>query len=202
VQRLLHPQPVEQIGLGLAISASASMVNLVVSRILTRAGKRYDSITLQADARHLLTDVITTAGVIAGVGVVSITRLVVLDPIIALLVAGNILFTGARLLRQSYHGLMDISLPDLELTKIQDILKTYEAQGIKFHAIRSRSAAAQKFLSMHILVPGAWSVQHGHKIAEEIESEIRQEFSQIAIFTHLEPIEDPASYKDSLLEKE
>ena len=202
VQRLLHPQPVEQIGLGLLISASASMVNLGVSRLLARVGKRYDSITLQADARHLMADVITTGGVIVGVGLVSVTRLVVLDPIVALLVAVNILFTGARLLRLSYHGLMDISLPDPDLAKIQEILKTYEAQGIKFHAIRSRSAAAQKFLSMHILVPGAWSVQHGHKIAEEIESEIRKEFSQIAIFTHVEPIEDPASYKDSLLEKE
>jgi cation diffusion facilitator family transporter len=202
VQRLLHPQPLDQIGLGLLISASASLVNLMVSRILTQAGKRYGSITLQADARHLTTDVITTGGVIVGVGVVSITRLVYLDPIIALLVAVNILFTGARLLRQSYHGLMDISLPEPELAKIQNILKTYEAQGIKFHAIRSRSAATRKFLSMHILVPGAWSVHHGHKIAEEIENEIRQVLPQIAIFTHVEPIEDPVSWEDIRLEKE
>jgi cation diffusion facilitator family transporter len=202
VQRLLHPQPLEQIGLGLLISASASLVNLFVSRILTQAGKQYGSITLQADARHLMADVITTGGVIVGVGLVSVTRLAVLDPIIALLVAVNILFTGVRLLRQSYHGLMDISLPEPELAKIQNILKAYEAQGIKFHAIRSRSAAARRFLSMHILVPGAWSVHHGHEIAEEIENEIRQEFSQIAIFTHVEPLEDPASFEDSRLEKE
>ena len=202
IQRMLHPQPLEQIGLGLFISASASLINLAVSRILTQAGKRYNSITLQADARHLMADVITTAGVIVGVGLVSITRLVILDPIIALLVAVNILFTGGRLLRQSYHGLMDISLPEPDLAKIQIILHTYEAQGIKFHAIRSRSAAARKFLSMHILVPGAWSVHHGHKIAEEIENEIRQELPQIAIFTHVEPIEDPVSFEDSRLEKE
>ncbi len=202
VQRLLHPQALDQIGLGLFISASASVVNLVVSRILTQAGKRYNSITLQADARHLMTDVITTGGVIVGVGLVSITRLVILDPIIALLVAVNILFTGGRLLRQAYSGLMDISLPEPELAKVQNILRTYEAQGIKFHAIRSRSAAARKFLSMHILVPGGWSVHHGHRIAEEIENAIRQEFPQIAIFTHVEPIEDPVSFEDSRLEKE
>jgi cation diffusion facilitator family transporter len=202
IQRLLNPQPLEQIGLGLFISASASLINLAVSRILTQAGKRYNSITLQADARHLMTDVITTGGVIVGVGLVSITKLVILDPIIALLVAANILFTGGRLLRQAYHGLMDISLPEPDLATIQIILQTYEAQGIKFHAIRSRSAAARKFLSMHILVPGAWSVHKGHRIAEEIENEIRQELPQIAIFTHVEPIEDPVSFEDSRLEKE
>jgi len=202
VERLLHPQPIEKIGLGLLISGSASLVNLVVSLMLARVGKRYDSITLQADARHLMADVITTGGVIVGVGLVSVTRVVVLDPIVAILVAINILFTGVRLLQQSYRGLMDMSLPEPELEKIQGILKTYEAQGIKFHAIRSRSAAARKFLSMHILVPGAWSVHQGHKIAEEIENHIRQEFSQIAIVTHVEPIEDPTSFEDSRLENE
>lgn len=202
VQRLLNPQPLEQVGLGLMVSVIATLVNLGVSRMLSQAGARYNSITLQADAHHLMTDVITTGGVIVGVGLVSVTKIVSLDPIIALLVAANILFTGARLLRQSYHGLMDIALPAPELEQIRGILKTYETQGIKFHAVRSRSAAARRFLSMHILVPGAWSVQQAHTTAEEIENAIRQGFPQMAIFTHVEPLEDPASWEDSRLEKE
>lgn len=202
IQRLSHPQPLEQVGLGLLISVIASLLNLGVSRVLSRAGERYESIALTADARHLMTDVITTGGVIVGVGLVSVTGLVWLDPVIALVVAVNILFTGARLLQQAYHGLMDISLPATELTQIDDILKTYEAQGIKFHAIRSRSAAARRFVSMHILVPGAWSVQRAHETAEQIENKIRVGFPQIAIFTHVEPLEDPASWEDSRLEKE
>jgi cation diffusion facilitator family transporter len=202
VQRLLNPQPIEQVGLGLLISVIASLLNLGVSRLLSQAGERYESITLSADARHLMTDVITTGGVIVGVGLVSVTGLVWLDPVIALVVAVNILFTGAHLLQQSYKGLMDISLPAAELTQIQEILKTYETQGIKFHAVRSRSAAARRFVSMHILVPGAWSVQRAHETAEQIENKIRVGFPQIAIFTHVEPLEDPASWEDSRLEKE
>jgi cation diffusion facilitator family transporter len=202
IERLMHPQPLEQIGLGLLISVIASLVNLGVSRILSHAGKRYGSITLQADARHLMTDVITTGGVVVGVGLVSITRLGMLDPIIAILVAVNILFTGVRMLRQSYHGLMDISLPEEEVTKIEGILKAYEAQGIKFHALRTRSAAARKFVSLHILVPGAWSVQRAHETAEQVENKIRDGFPQMAIFTHVEPVEDPASWAHSRLEQE
>jgi cation diffusion facilitator family transporter len=202
IQRLLHPQPLEQIGFGLLISVVASLVNLGVSRTLAQAGKRYGSITLQADARHLMTDVVTTGGVIVGVGLVSITGLVFLDALIALLVAANILFTGANLLRQAYNGLMDVSLPASEMAKIRDILKAHEAQGIEFHALRTRSAAARGFVSMHILVPGALSVHQGHEIAEKIETEIRQELSQVALFTHVEPIEDPVSQEDSRLEKE
>jgi cation diffusion facilitator family transporter len=202
IQRLLHPQPLEQIGVGLLISVIASLINLGVSRILSTAGKKYGSITLQADARHLMTDVITTGGVIVGVGLVSITHLNILDSGVALLVAANILFTGFNLLREAYHGLMDVSLPAAEMSKIQGVLATYEAQGIQFHALRTRSAASRGFVSMHILVPGRWSVRQGHKTAEKIETEIRSHVPQISIFTHVEPVEDPISWEDSQLEKE
>jgi cation diffusion facilitator family transporter len=202
IHRLLHPQPLERVGLGLVVSGIATLVNFGVSRLLMQAGKRYESITLQADAHHLMADVITTVGVVIGVGVVTVTRLAVLDPVIALLVAVNILFTGARLLRVSYHGLMDVALPEPEMRKIQEIFKPYEAQGLKFHAVRSRSAGARKFISMHILVPGAWSVQQAHEVAEEIENKIRAGLSQVAIFTHIEPVEDPASMEDIRLEEE
>jgi cation diffusion facilitator family transporter len=202
IQRMIHPQPLEQIGFGLLISVIASSINLGVSRLLAQAGKQHGSITLQADARHLMTDVITTGGVIIGVGLVSVTGLSFLDPIIALLVAANILFTGFHLLRESYQGLMDMSLPSEDMTQIQDILQTYASDGIKFHSLRTRSAAARKFVSLHILVPGVWSVRQGHDFAEEIEKRIHQGFPQVAVFTHIEPIEDPASWEDSQLEKE
>lgn len=200
--RLLHPQPLEQIGLGLGVSVTASLVNLAISRILMQAGKRFGSITLEADSRHLMTDVITTAGVIVGVGLVALTGLQRLDPIIALLVAANILFTGFGLLRHSASGLMDVSLPKPEVDAVQNTLKTYQTQGMVFHAVRTRVSAARGFISMHILVPGDWTVQKAHHKAEEIESEIRKKIPQVAVFTHIEPLEDPESFKDSTLDQE
>lgn len=202
IPRLFDPQPLEQVGLGLGISITASLINFGVSRILAQAGARYGSITLKADASHLMTDVVTTGGVILGVGLVSVTRLNIMDPIIALLVAANILFTGGHLLRQAYYGLMDKALPPETITKIQELFKRYEKQGMKFHALRTRSAAARGFVSVHILVPGAWTVQRGHQFAEQIEKEIRQQFPQIVTFTHVEPLDDPISMEDTALEKE
>jgi len=196
VPRLIHPQPLEKIGLGLGVSIAASIVNWGVSLVLTRAARLYGSVTLDADARHLMTDVITTAGVIAGVGLVSLTGWQRLDAIIALLVAGNILFTGFKLLKHAALGLLDAALPKSDLQVILDILKPYESDGITFHDIRSRSAAARGFVSMHVLVPGDWSVQKAHDLAEQLEDQIRTSLPQIMVFTHVEPAEDPASLLD------
>lgn len=197
VPRLIHPQPLEKIGLGLGVSIAASIVNWGVAMVLTRAARLYGSITLEADARHLMTDVITTAGVIAGVGLVSLTGWQRLDAIIALLVAGNILFTGFKLLKHAALGLLDVALPKSDLQVILDILKPYESDGITFHDIRSRSAAARGFVSMHVLVPGDWSVQKAHDLAEQLENRIHTTLPQIMVFTHIEPAEDPASLLDN-----
>jgi cation diffusion facilitator family transporter len=202
IQRLAHPQPVEQIGLGLLISVIASLINLGASRVLAQAGKRYNSLTLEADARHLMTDVVTTGGVIIGVGLVSVTGLGIIDPLIALLVAANILWTGFHLLRHAYLGLMDVSLPNERLAEIDGVLKEYQSQGIQFHALRTRSAAARSFVSMHILVPSAWSVKRAHKVAEQVETRVRALLPQASVFTHIEPVEDPASWQDNELEKD
>jgi cation diffusion facilitator family transporter len=202
IPRLITPQPIEQLGIGLSISVVASLINLGAARVLTTAGKRYNSITLQADAHHLMTDVITTAGVVAGVGLVSLTQWQRLDPLIAIVVAVNILRTGFGLLRQAGAGLMDASLPAADIQLIQDILKPYDAQGVKFHALRTRSAARRAFVSMHILVPGEWSVQRAHHLAEEVERQIRQALPMIVVFTHVEPLEDPSSWKDSSLDRD
>ncbi len=152
--RLINPQPLEQLGIGLAISVVASLINLGVALVLMRAGKQYGSITLEADARHLMTDVWTTVGVLVGIVLVWITGWLRLDPIIAMLVAVNILYTGYRLLKRSGRGLMDVALPPNELASVKSILDSYQEQGVKYHALRSRQAAARKFLAVHLLVPG------------------------------------------------
>ena len=202
VDRLMHPQPLEQVGLGLVISVIASLINLGVSRILARAGRRYGSITLEADAAHLMTDVWTTTGVIAGVALVGITGWARLDSLVALAVAANILVTGFRLLRRSARGLMDATLPPADLEAIQSILHPYQAEGMTFHAVRTRTAAARGIVSMHVLVPGDWSVRRAHEVAEQIEAEIRERLPKVAVFTHVEPLEDPISWQDELIEWE
>lgn len=200
IPRLINPQPLEQVGLGMAVSVVASLINLGASRVLASAGKRYDSITLQADARHLMTDVVTTGGVLLGVGLVSLSGWERLDPIIAIIVAVNILRTGFSLVRQSARGLMDIGLPAEDMHAIQEILKDYDQQGMEFHALRTRTAAARGFVSVHILVPGQWTVQRAHQLAEQLEQQIRQRLPKIAVFTHIEPLEDPVSFEDNRMD--
>jgi cation diffusion facilitator family transporter len=199
--RLLNPVPLEQVGLGIAVSAAASVINLVVARVLLSAGKRYNSITLEADARHLMTDVWTTVGVLVGIALVSLTGFLRLDPIIALLVAVNIIFTGYRLLVRSGRGLMDVALPAEETAKVTSILDSYEGKGVRYHALRSRQAAARKFMVVHLLVPGVWTVSQGHQLAEQVEREIMRTIPNSNIATHVEPIEDPASLADADLDR-
>ena len=199
--RLVNPVPLEQVGLGLLISIIASLINLGVSIVLMRASKRYNSITLEADARHLLTDVWTTGGVLIGIALVGLTGFVRLDPLIALAVAVNILFTGYRLLVRSGRGLMDAALPAEETAKVKSILDCYRTEGISYHSLRSRQAAARKFLVVHILVPGDWTVRKGHQIAEEIERRVIATVSHSSIVTHIEPIDDPISQEDISLDR-
>jgi len=201
IPRLIHPTPLEQLGLGLIVSTAASLINLGVALVLMRAGKRYNSITLEADGRHLMTDVWTTAGVLVGIALVWLTGYERLDPIIALIVAINILFTGYRLLARSGRGLMDAALPPEETAAVKSILDSYQSKGVRYHALRSRRAAARNFLVVHILVPGDWTVRHGHQIAEQIETEVLRTIPNSNIATHIEPVEDPASFQDANIER-
>ncbi len=201
VLRLIHPEPIEQVGIGLIIAAAASALNFGVAQILRRAGEEYDSVTLQADSKHLMTDVWTSVGVIVGVGAVGLTGWDWLDPVIALIVAVNILWTGFQLVRRAVLGLMDTALPPEELGRVMTILDDYKKQGVQFHALRSRQAGARRFVSMHVLVPGDWSIQRGHQLLEQIEADIRKEFPAITVFTHIEPISDPVSYDDTKLDR-
>jgi len=202
VNRLINPQAITDVGVGLAISAAASVINLAVGQRLSRVGRAQRSITLEADGRHLITDVWTSVGVILGVAAVALTGWERLDPIIALAVAANILLTGARLVRRSASGLMDRSLSHEELAQIRQVLEPFEVGGRRFHALRTRQAGRQAFISVHVLVPGAWTVQRGHDEAERIEAALRERLPYATVFTHLEPIEDPRSFDDIALERD
>jgi cation diffusion facilitator family transporter len=201
ILRLLAPHALEQVGWGVLVSTGASLVNFGVARVLLRAGKRYHSIALEADAHHLLTDVWTTAGVLVAVGLVAFTGWNILDPIIALVVAAQIVWTGIQLIRRSALGLLDTALAAEEQGKLREVLARHEGPELQFHAVRTRQAASRRFVSMHILVPGGWTVRRGHELAEQIESEVRAVIDNATVFTHLEAIEDPASFQDQGLDR-
>jgi cation diffusion facilitator family transporter len=199
--RLLDPRPIERIAVGAGIAVAASLINLLVARTLFRAGRAYQSITLEADAHHLMTDVWTSAGVVVGVSAAALTGWQRLDPIIAILVALNIMRTGVKILRRSLMGLLDTAIPEDLQHKISEILVRHASDGVRFHALRTRQAGAWRFIDFHVLVPGNWSVQRGHDLLERIEEEVRAAVPNSTVFTHLEPIEDPASFADVGLER-
>lgn len=201
VGRLLNPQALESVGPGLAVSVVASLINLVTARTLMKVGRQHSSITLEADAHHLLTDVWTSVGVIGGVALVWLTGWLWLDPVIALLVAANIVWTGWQLLHRSASGLMDASIPEEQLKSVEAVLEGYRRQGLDFHALRTRQAGMRAFITLHVLVPGAWTVQQGHDRLEQIEADIRRAVPCSHVTTHLEPLEDPLSLFDEPLDR-
>ncbi|MHB1168343.1 MAG: cation diffusion facilitator family transporter [Longimicrobiales bacterium] len=200
-QRLLDPHPVRELTAGATIALVASAINLFVARVLLRAARRHGSIALEADAKHLMTDVWTSIGVVIGLAGAALTGWDILDPLLALAVTGNILYIGISLLRRSAMGLLDTSLSSEMRTRILDVLDEYETHGVHYHALRTRRAGARRFISFHVLVPGEWTVQQGHDLLEVIEERIRNAVPNSTVFTHLEPIEDPVSFQDTRLER-
>lgn len=201
VDRLMHPQPLARIDLGVALSLAASAINFAVARVLLRAARRHRSIALEADAKHLMTDVWTSIGVAVAVGLVALTGWSVLDPLIALAVAVNIVVTGFSLVRRSATGLLDRALPDDERARIEGILDELRADGIEWHALRTRAAAGRSFVSLHLLVPGDWSVKRAHDVADRVERQIAQALPGANVISHIEPSDDPASYSDMGLDR-
>jgi cation diffusion facilitator family transporter len=199
--RLMDPQPLHNVGIGLSITLIAAAINGGVALVILRAGRRLRSITLQADAQHLLTDVWTSLGVVLGIATVQLTGWLVLDPLIGLLVTANILWTGVRLLRDTAQGLLDRALPPEDRKVISRVLSRYEEKGIKFHALRTRASGPRRFISMHVLVPGEWTVQQGHDLSEQIEKDLAEALPQSTFFIHIEPSEDPASFADQTLDR-
>lgn len=202
VPRLLDPRPLESVGVGLVVSCAASLVNLVVARILLGVGKRHRSITLEADGHHLMTDVWTSVGVVAGVGLVAITKQPVLDAVVAILVALNIVWTGGRLLVRSAMGLLDASVSKDERAAIEAVLLGLaETEGIEWHALRTRQSGSRRFITVHLLVPGKWNVKKGHDLCERVERELRATGPKTTVMTHLEPLEDDISHHDTGLDR-
>ena len=197
--RLIEPQPIEAFGAGLVISLAATSINLGVALVLLRASKKFHSVALEADAHHLLTDVWTSIGIVAGVGAIVLTGWLILDPLIAIAVAVYIVWAGIGVMRRSVWGLMDRSLPETELESIRAILEPYRSRGMDYHALRTRRAGRRRLVELHLLVPGELSVREGHRVADEIEEKIRGALPGTGVLTHMEPIEDPASYRDQEL---
>ncbi len=196
IQRLIQPQPLESLGIGVAISLVAAAINGAVGLVLIRAGNRNRSITLRADGKHLMTDVYTSVGVAVAIGLVALTGWVILDPLIGIAVGINILFAGYGLIKESSAGLMDISLPKEANNRLRAILDSHTSDSVAFHAMRTRESGTRQFMEMHMLVPGDWTVQRGHDAMEDLIEEIRAEFPDLWVTGHLEPIEDPRSYED------
>ncbi len=201
IGRLMDPQPLDAVGVGLVVSAVASVVNLLVARLLLKAGCEHQSITLEADAHHLMTDVWTSVGVILGVGLVALSGWNWLDPTIALLVAANIVWTGWQLMRRSASGLMDIALPPEQKRLITQVFDRYVEHGIAYHALRTRQSGRRSFISFHALVPGRWTVQEAHDWVERIEGDLRMSIPNCHITAHVEPIDDPCSMDDQSLDR-
>ena len=197
IPRVIHPQSLENLGIGLLVAVGASVINLVVALILLKNGRKNNSITLEADGKHLMTDVYTSAGVFIGIGLVNLTGWLVLDGIVAIGVALNILWTGYQLMRRSAMGLLDSGIPEAELSKIIKALEPLKSQNIEYHSLLTRQAGQRKFISLHVLMPGQQTIQEGHNTVEKIEKDIRNLFKvPVTVFTHLEPKEDPLSMLD------
>lgn len=188
IGRLMKPEPLEQLGIGLAISVLASLLNLGVGLALLRAGRAHRSITLEADGKHLLTDVWTSVGVLVGIGLVALTGWVPLDPIVAIGVGINILFTGYKLVRRSVVGLLDAALPEDELAIVSAVLAhTCADPTVEVTELRTRESGRQRFVYATLEVPGSWTVQHSHDIADEVEAAVDAALPGTITFIHIEP---------------
>jgi cation diffusion facilitator family transporter len=196
IPRLMHPQPLEQVSAGLALSVLAAIANAACAWVMLCAARQHRSITLEADARHLLTDVWTSAGVFVGVVLVQWTGWLRLDPLLAFAVAIQILWTGWHLMARSFEGLMDRAVPEADRAAIVGVLGTLRGRGGDYHALRTRIAGAKSFVDVHVLLPGGMSIQEGHDLVEHLENEIRSKLPHVEVLTHLEPLEDPKSWDD------
>lgn len=191
-----HPQPLEELGWGVGLTGLASVINGVVAAVLFRAGRQHDSVALRADAEHLMTDVWTSVAVVAGVALVGLTGWFWVDPLLGAALSLHVFWAGWKLLRQAWRGLMDARFPEEELAAVREVLDLWKAKGVQYHALRTRRAGARRFMSVHLLVPGAWTVAAAHTMAEEIEGRLRERVPRLTVVTHLEPLEDPASWDD------
>lgn len=187
IRRFVVPEPVEEIGWGLVLASLTTVINLVVGLVLIRKGRQYRSITLEADGKHLMTDVWTTIGVIAGIVLLFLTGWQWIDPLIALLVGINILWTGGKLIRRSVVGLLDAALPDEEVAIIHEALHSITGTHVDVTQVLTRESGRQRFVQTTVVVPGDWSVARSHQLADEIEQVIEKALPGTTTVVHIEP---------------
>ena len=199
IERLIHLKELDKLELGSLLSFVASIVNLFVARMLIRVGRETNSIILEADGQHLMTDVWTSFGVLLGLGLVWLTGWVWLDPVVAMVVAANIVWTAWDLIARSFNGLMDHALPEEEQQAVRSAIEVLLQPGLHFHALRTRQAGARKFVDFHLLVPGHWTVQEAHDFTERIEDAVRKALPGAEVTVHIEPIEAESAWHDSAL---
>jgi cation diffusion facilitator family transporter len=199
VHRLVNPAPLENLGIGAAVALVASAINFGVSRIMLRVARQEDSIALEADAHHLMTDVWTSVGVVGGILVVGATGWQVLDPLIAIVVAVNIIWMGVQLLRRSTAGLMDVTLPGEEVAVIQSAINHVAGAETPYHALRTRKSGSRRFIDFHLLLPGQTTVQASHDLVSQIETAIEHELPNTYVTIHVEPREDAASWDGDIV---
>ncbi len=196
VNRLLHPEPLESLGIGLLISLTATLVNGAVGLLLLRVGRRERSVTLVADGKHLMTDVWTSAGVLVGVALVAITGWLPLDSLVAIAVAINILVVGTRLVTSSTSSLLDRALGEDDVAAVTEVLHRHRTDEVSFHGLQTRESGRERYVAFHVLVPGAWTVARAHDLVETVEAEIRESLDGVHVQTHIEPREDERAYGD------
>lgn len=199
IDRLVQPRELVELELGAVLSAGASLINLAVARLLIRVGKRTQSIILEADGHHLMTDVWTSFGIIVGIVLVQQTGWTILDPLLALAVAGLIVWTSVGLLIRSFNGLMDHALPEDEQVIVRSAIRALLRPGLHYHALRTRQAGTRKFVDFHLLVPGSWTVKEAHDFTELVEAAVKQALPGAEVTVHIEPIEAEIAWHDSEL---
>jgi cation diffusion facilitator family transporter len=201
INRIYHPRLLQELNIGMVLSLLATLINFITARTLLFYGRKHNSITLEADARHLMTDVWTTIGIIIAVLLVKFTNWQIIDPLIAMLVALSIIYTGAKLIIRSTDGLMDTKLSEKEMILIRNILNRYKEQGIDYHALYTRQSSSKSFITFHLLIPGDLTIYKAHEFSKMIEKEIAVELPNSNVFIHLEPLNDPDSFEDHLKEE-
>lgn len=198
INRMYHPQPLESLDFGMLLSVAATLVNFVTARILLYFSRKHNSITIEADAHHLMTDVWTTVGIIAGIFLVKLTGWQLIDPIMAILVAISIVYTGIKLIIRSMDGLMDSQLSEKEMVQIREVLDRYKSEDVDYHALYTRRASAKQFITFHLLFPGEYTVHKAHELTKQIEYDIKTQLPYSDVFIHVEPLNDPDAFDDHL----
>ena len=205
INRLIHPVALESVGLGLVVSLVATLINFIVAQVLLRVGRQEDSIALEADGKHLMTDVFTSIGVVLGVVLVTLTGWLWLDGVVALAVAVNIIFEGGKLVKRSLDGLLDRAIPEAEETQIRTVIESIigrdNREWLKYHGLRTRKSGSLRFIDFHLLTPGDWTVRAAHEYSEAIEAGIRAKFRDVETTIHVEPVDDPRAYGDTWEDK-